>query len=161
MFSDTSTNWETNLIRKSKQICKNQHFQIFSGCLRIFVNMFAKLGFYFLKFKLQSSVQYFSTIIKEEKALCLKCMKESERANKLIEEENSSHDLISPFWLQAAKRWAFCDFIFGPAVLCINEINFLHFWLSSACGEQLLVNNWHIFFVVIFFVQNNFWINFL
>ena len=71
------------------------------------MNMFAKLGFYFLKFKLPSLVQYFSTIIKEEKALCLKCMKESERANKLIEEENSSHDLISPFLAPNCQKVSF------------------------------------------------------
>ena len=72
------------------------------------MNMFAKLGFYFLKFKLQSSEQYFSTIIKEEKALCLKCMKESERANKLIEEESSSHgDLISPFLALSSQKVSF------------------------------------------------------
>ena len=71
------------------------------------MNMFAKLGFYFLKFKLQSSVQYLSAIIKEEKALCLKCMKESERANKLIEEESSSHDLISPFLALSSQKVSF------------------------------------------------------
>ena len=72
------------------------------------MNMFAKLGFYFLKFKLQSSVQYFSSIIKEEKALCLKCMKESERANKLIEEEEPcSHDLISPFLAPSCQKVSF------------------------------------------------------
>ena len=71
------------------------------------MNMFAKLGFYFLKFKLQSSEQYFSTIIKEEKALCLKCMKESGRANKLIEEESSSHDLISPFLALSCQKVSF------------------------------------------------------
>ena len=71
------------------------------------MNMFAKLGFYFLKFKLQSSVQYFSSIIKEEKALCLKCMKESERANKLIEEKNSSHGLISPFLAPSCQKVSF------------------------------------------------------